>query len=585
MPPWLPRGPLNQFRGDRRLSESERSTLLDWLARLDEPGSLPDAGSAIEPEAVSWQLGPPSLVLETERLTVAPGARDVFRNLVVTPPIERPLWVKGVELRPVGPEAVHHAVVTLDRTSSSRELDALDPEPGFDGMDPLSQARSPGGQFLGWTPGKTARMAEAGVAWRLEPGDDIVALLHVLPQEDEISVGLEIGLHFTDDAPTKAPVMLRLGSMSQRIDAEASSEVADSFVLPAAATLVSLYPHAHYLARSFRATAETPDGRRVDLLDLPDWDFHWQDQYTLTHPLELEAGTRLDLSIRYSNPGARRVRYGPSSSDVMGDLWVELYPRQADPEPLGRAARMHELRNLESGYRQDLEEVRRAGGLPERSTDALHFLLAGVLLQQGRNAEAEQELERVLQIAPDHVGALTNLGNQRLARGDPAVDLLQRARTLAPHDAHVTFNLANALRQEDRLEEALAAYDEAVAVEPSFAAAWLNRGLVLRRLGRHEAQIRSFLRAAELEPGNPSAHANLGIVFVELGMFDEADLAAGQALRLLPGNGDLQRLRARALVGRAQRAEGEQQRDLAEEALRLDPANPEARRLAGAGDG
>ena len=51
------------------------------------------------------------------------------------------------------PRAVHHANIGVDRTKSSRRLDAADPEPGYvGGMVP--DADYPAGYMLGWTPGQ-----------------------------------------------------------------------------------------------------------------------------------------------------------------------------------------------------------------------------------------------------------------------------------------------------------------------------------------------------------------------------------------------------------------------------------------------
>ena len=96
-------------------------------------------------------------------------------------------WVEHVELRPGSRTAVHHARVMVDETPSSRQLDLQDPEPGFDGMDLLSGAGNPDGHFIGWTPGKTRLRPLDGMAWRLEPGTDLVVQLHMqtsgTPQE------------------------------------------------------------------------------------------------------------------------------------------------------------------------------------------------------------------------------------------------------------------------------------------------------------------------------------------------------------------------------------------------------------------
>jgi tetratricopeptide (TPR) repeat protein len=53
-----------------------------------------------------------------------------------------------------------------------------------------------------------------------------------------------------------------------------------------------------------------------------------------------------------------------------------------------------------------------------------------------------------------------------------------------------------------RYEEAVVAFDRAVAVNPGFAEAWRNRGLSLALLGKTSESEESFTRAISLDPEN-----------------------------------------------------------------------------------
>ena len=116
--------------------------------------------------------------------------------------------MKAVEFRPGNARAVHHAVMQVDRSRASRRRDEADPGPGFGGMD-LGDSENPGGQFLGWTPGKIP-VSDARLAWRLEPGTDLVLQLHMLPSGKEERVAPEVGLYFSDTPPSLHPTSLVL---------------------------------------------------------------------------------------------------------------------------------------------------------------------------------------------------------------------------------------------------------------------------------------------------------------------------------------------------------------------------------------
>ena len=155
---------------------------------------------------------------------------------------------------------MHHANLGVDRTRSSRQLDARDPEPGYAGSMERD-ARYPEGQLLGWTPGQAPHPAPAGTQWRLEPGSDLVVQLHLQPTGKIERVGVTVGFFFTDTPPTRTPVGLRLGSETIDIPPGAPEYVvADRYQLPVDVEVLAVQPHAHNLARRMEATAELPDG-------------------------------------------------------------------------------------------------------------------------------------------------------------------------------------------------------------------------------------------------------------------------------------------------------------------------------------
>ena len=140
-----------------------------------DPRDLPSAPTRRE----GWWLGKPDLVVEmASPYTLAAGGGDVFQNFVIRIPVTTTRYVRAVELKPTNPRVVHHAVMMTDRTSSSRRLDEQEASPGFDGMFAASEAQSPDGFILGWTPGKVPYEGFPGLAWRLEPGTDLVIQMH-----------------------------------------------------------------------------------------------------------------------------------------------------------------------------------------------------------------------------------------------------------------------------------------------------------------------------------------------------------------------------------------------------------------------
>src|SRR5439155_19325833 len=64
--------------------------------------------------------------------------------------------------------------------------------------------------------------------------------------------------------------------------------------LPEDMTLHVIVPHMHQVGREMQVWATLPDGKRIDLIWLKDWDFNWQESYRYKTPIRLPKGTRIE---------------------------------------------------------------------------------------------------------------------------------------------------------------------------------------------------------------------------------------------------------------------------------------------------
>ena len=86
-------------------------------------------------------MGPPDLVAQIPRpFTLPASSGDVFRNFVVPLELKQTRFIRAIELRPGNKRVVHHANVVLDRARSLRPRDGADGQPGFSGMDVVTEA-------------------------------------------------------------------------------------------------------------------------------------------------------------------------------------------------------------------------------------------------------------------------------------------------------------------------------------------------------------------------------------------------------------------------------------------------------------
>ena len=233
--------------------QCEIEVIQHWVSEGSLKGAdtdLPKVPKFVE----SFQLGAPDLVLRMpEAVDLPASGPDIFRNFVLPIPVNGARYVEAIEFIP-GSRAVHHANMRIDETETSRLLDAKDPRPGYDGLIP-STARYPDGYFFGWTPGQLPPRSPE-LAWRLNPGSDMVVQLNMRPTGQTERVQVAIGIYFASNPPRLAPAMLRLGK--QYIDIAPDDKnyvVTDSYVLPVDVDVHAVQPHAHYRAKEIKGFA------------------------------------------------------------------------------------------------------------------------------------------------------------------------------------------------------------------------------------------------------------------------------------------------------------------------------------------
>jgi Tfp pilus assembly protein PilF len=517
MPPWKPDPGKGEFQNERRLTDRELQLLQRWIADGAPEGDaadLPPVPASVTTANGGWQLGTPDLVVAMkEPYSVRADGADVFRTFVLPIPTATPRYVRALEFRPGNARVVHHANLGVDRTRSSRQLDARDPEPGYaGGME--RDARYPEGQLLGWTPGQAARAVPEGTQWRLEPGSDLIVQLHLQPTGKPEAVQVSAGLYFTDAPPTRTPIGLRLGSETIDIPpAVRDYVVSDTYVLPTAVDVVAIQPHAHNLARRMEATATLPDGATRWLIAIDDWDFRWQDVYRYATPIALPKGSTIAMRYVYDNSAANprnphappaRIVWGQNTSDEMGDLWVQVIPASpADTAILGEDFRRKAHAEDLAAYTKLLK------GDP--SNPLRHDAVAQLYLDEGRIDDAIAELRRSLQLNAESATTHYNLGYALSARGrrDEAMAELREALRLDPDYALAHNNLGALLEVTGRLDDARAHFERAVALRPDNVEARSNLAQLLSNRGQPAAAAGQFRAVLALRPDHVQALAGL----------------------------------------------------------------------------
>jgi len=113
-----------------------------------------------------------------------------------------------------------------------------------------------------------------------------------------------------------------------------------------------------------------------------------------------------------------------------------------------------------------------------------------------------------------------------------------KALEVNPQDAEMSLKLADTLRNQGKLEQAITFYRSTLQIDPNNpeiqAVAWQKLGDVLRHLRHFEEAAKSYHQLVELKPEWAGSHFNLIRVLRQLGRLQEAQKAGVQAVEIEP---------------------------------------------------
>ncbi len=401
MPPWHPVEGHGEFADELALSAREIQTIHDWVAAGAPEGDkrkTPPLPKFVE----GWQLGEPDLVVKMPRgFEVPAGGPDIYRNFMIPLDFPQDRWLTAIEVRPSARSVLHHVLFFVDESGEARRIDGKDGRPGFNrmvggGEDQLIGADTAG--LGGWAVGGMPRHLPMGLARRIPKGADFVLQSHLHPSGKPETEQTVLGLYFSKRPSQRPMVNLQLPpffGVSAGLDIPEGAKdfkLRDAFELPVDAEAVLVGGHAHLICTQMQVWITRPDEERESVFWIDRWDFDWQNQYHYREPLQLAAGTKVEIELTYdnsvdnpNNPNdpPKRVRWGEQTTDEMGSVTLLLVAKQvSDTETLQAAIKRHRLSSMASGARRSAGEF---GGMLDGMVDRL------MQLDQNKNGRIEKD--------------------------------------------------------------------------------------------------------------------------------------------------------------------------------------------------
>jgi hypothetical protein len=335
MPPFPPSQKNRKYAHANSLSAHEKQEILEWVNNF---APLGDADNIPAPPVYNsnFQMNEPDLILQIPNYTVNTN-NDLYRVFVLPLNNLQQLFIKQIEIVPGNRNIVHHALVFQDTSSIPVQLDLNDPLPGYSAFGSTGSSSSK--LVTGYTPGQGVIEYPPGFGAALLPGSNLCIQIHypggISNKVDSTQIRLKFGPNTLRNITTVAALNHTSSLLNGPlfIPANTVKTFYSKIRVPTNRTITGIMPHMHLLGKSIKSFAVSPGGDTIHLVDIPEWDFHWQGFYTFQKPVLIPAGSELfgeatydNTSNNIHNPNSppRDVRQGEGTDDEMMLIYFNL---------------------------------------------------------------------------------------------------------------------------------------------------------------------------------------------------------------------------------------------------------------------
>ncbi len=324
MPPWMPDNSCGgPFVGDRSLSQTQIDTIARWADTGATEGNPADAPAAPGPIGELPRID--ATLTMPEPYTPSQTLTDDYRCFLVDPALTANRFVVGYDIQPGVTAEVHHVIVYIVDRAAARTKDMNDQGPGWQCFgDSGLQSTGPIGA---WAPGSGAVVYPSGTGIELQPSQALAMQIHYntattrVPDTSAVKV-----MYSPAGASLTRAYLLPLVANGFAIPPNSTGySFTDTFQNPTRVLPIKIYgllPHMHTLGK--RITIRGPSNQC--LVDIPAWDFHWQQQYFRAQPFTLAGTESVSMTCTWDNPTNRVVRWGEGTADEMCFAYIYATP-------------------------------------------------------------------------------------------------------------------------------------------------------------------------------------------------------------------------------------------------------------------
>lgn len=304
MPPWPPDKNYQTYAHEKVLTQEEKDVIHNWVVNGTPQGNMQNAPTPPVYSSTAI-ITNPDVTAQMQLYQIPPISADLYRCFVIQNVNAVDKFISGLEVIPGNRNIVHHVLVYADQGNTVVNLDNADPAPGYSAFGGIGSNTA---ELLGvWAPGGEANFFPSGMGIKLMANSHIILQVHypvgTSGQWDSTKVNLQWSTSgFTREVAIDP--ILNHGNLNEGflyIPADSIRKFTCNYFVPLNATILACAPHMHLVGTEIRARGITPANDTLKMIDIPKWDFHWQNMYWFRKPMKVPQGTVLHSEAIYNN--------------------------------------------------------------------------------------------------------------------------------------------------------------------------------------------------------------------------------------------------------------------------------------------
>jgi hypothetical protein len=344
MPPWLPSRDCREYEDERLMPSQDISDLRKWVEIGKPEGPLVTAESVVEsPQTVVFE--PTHTATISNAYTPNADEPDDYRCFILDLDFDEDTFMSASTVIPDSKALVHHVLVyavgpeQLPGVLAANETQEGEGYTCFGAPFPTDGANILGSglpTLVGaWVPGSKPTTTPENAAVQIKQGSKIVMQIHYNMLAAEPAADLTaFQMKLSNEEPELLAKTRPLVIFS--LDIEGGEPAANhKHIYPnytgRTIQISTVGAHMHLLGSRHKTTILREDGNEECLLDIPRWDFNWQQFYQFPNKgvVEVKPGEAIGLECEYDNSAAnqpvvngeqlepRDVSWGDGSLDEM----------------------------------------------------------------------------------------------------------------------------------------------------------------------------------------------------------------------------------------------------------------------------